>query len=186
MNTVPLDTPLGCRINVRANGGKTTLANAISSKQAIPFIELDDIHWQPNFVEREKEEFRERTAQAIHEAGACWVVDGNYRAKLGDLVTSQADMIVYINLPWRVKFWRVLKRSIVRAWTRELIGSGNVETRRQFFSREALWWEYLSQRKRFVKQSSPVLPFIPPDVPVVVMKNAKDLTEFYKLHGLKY
>jgi len=84
-------------------------------------------------------------------------VDGNYRAKLGDLVTSQADMIVYLNLPWRVKFWRVLKRSIVRAWTRELIGGGNVETRRQFFSREAPWWEYISQRKRFVKQSGLVL-----------------------------
>ena len=70
MNTVPLDTPLGCRINVRGNGDKTTLAKAISSTQGIPFIELDDIHWLPNFVERDKEEFRERTTQALHEAGA--------------------------------------------------------------------------------------------------------------------
>ena len=112
-------------------------------------------------------------------------MDGNYRAKLGDLVTSQADMMVYLNLPWRVKFWRVLKRSIVRAWTRELIGGGNVETRRQFFSREAPWWEYISQRKRFVKQSGLVLPFVPPDVPVVLIESAKELNEFYRLHGLK-
>lgn len=83
-----------------------------------------------------------------------------------------------------MKFWRVLKRSIVRACTREIIGDGNVETRRQFFSLEALCWEHISQRKRFVKQSGLNLPFVPSDVPVVLIESAKDLNEFYRLHGL--
>jgi adenylate kinase family enzyme len=99
MSTVLLDNPLGCHINVQGNDGKTTLAKAISSKQGIPFIELDDIDWQPGLVERDQEEFRERTTQAMHDAGSCWVVDGNYRSKLGDLVSRQADMIIYLNFP---------------------------------------------------------------------------------------
>lgn len=99
MDTVPLDTPLGCRINVRGNSGQTTLAKAISSKQGMPFIEPDDIDWRPGFVERDPEEFRERTTQVMHDAGSCWVVDGNYRSKLGDLVSRQADMIIYLNFP---------------------------------------------------------------------------------------
>jgi adenylate kinase family enzyme len=185
MNAVPLDTPLGCRINVRGNGGKTTLARAISRKRDMPFIELDAIHWLPGFMERAPDDFRRETAQAMLEAGSCWVVDGNYRVKLADLVTSEADMIIYLNFPWRVKFWRVLKRSFMRAWTKEKLFGDNVEKWRIFFSRESLWWEYIAQRHRFTQQSGPRLPHVPPDVPIVLIESAKDLNEFYRLHGLE-
>ena len=50
---VPFDHPLGCRINARGGGGKTTLARAIAQKRGLPFIELDALNHLPEWQERD-------------------------------------------------------------------------------------------------------------------------------------
>ena len=57
--------------------GKTTLAKKIADELGIQHIELDAIHWMPNWVPRPPEELRTLTAAAV--AQDRWVVDGNYR-----------------------------------------------------------------------------------------------------------
>ena len=90
---VPLDHPPGRQINVRGGGGKTTLAKAIAQKKTLSFIELDAIQWLPNWEERDRADFGDKTSQAIQHADGAWVVNGNYSGYIGDLVVKEAEKV---------------------------------------------------------------------------------------------
>ena len=91
MNVVDVRHPLGQKINVIGGGGKTTLAKALSAKYSYRNIELDYLHFLPNWVEREPEDFQEIVAMTLKDSGDKWVVDGNYKAKLQDYISSQKN-----------------------------------------------------------------------------------------------
>lgn len=119
--------------------GKTTFARALARVLNFPYIELDVLHWQPNWIERPDDEFRTLTAQALSQD--FWVADGNY-AVVRDLVWSQATTVIWLNYSFSIVLWRALARTLRRALTREELFSGNRESLRMaFFSRESiLWW----------------------------------------------
>lgn len=183
-NLVSIDHPLGSRINVRGGGGKTTLARALAAKLHLPFIELDALFWLPNWQERDAEDFRQKTQEAIESAPAGWVVDGNYTESLEDLVLRQADTIVWLNLPWRVVFWRILIRSILRARDKQIVCGSNTESWRALLSRDSLWWWYIANRGRLIQRGERLLPMVPLGVPVVEIRSRKGLDAFYEVHGL--
>lgn len=180
----PLDHQPGRRINVRGGGGKTTLSRAIARKHGLRFIELDATFWLPNWVESEIADFRRKVQQASDEASEGWVIDGNYSGYLGDLVLKRADMIVWLNLPWRVMFWRVLKRSFRRARDKQRICGENVESWRTTLSTDSLWWWYISNRRRLIRRGERFLPLVPEGVPVIEIRTADELDRFYELQGL--
>ncbi|MDE2841397.1 MAG: AAA family ATPase, partial [Chloroflexota bacterium] len=45
--------------------GKTTLARQLSRALGAPHIELDAIHWKPNWQSRPAEEFRQLVSEAV-------------------------------------------------------------------------------------------------------------------------
>src|SRR4051812_30666730 len=61
-----------------SGSGKSTFARALGSTLHSPYVELDNLHWGPNWTPRSRGEFE----QAVREAtsGNGWVVDGNYSA----------------------------------------------------------------------------------------------------------
>ena len=67
------------------------------------------------------------------------MVDGNYSVDMKDVVLSQTDTVVWLDLPWRVMFRRILFRSIARAIDKKLICGSNTESWRLIFSRKSLW-----------------------------------------------
>jgi hypothetical protein len=78
-----------------------------------------------------------------------WVVDGNYRTKLGSLVLGQADLIIWLDLPFRTTFPRSLRRTLRRLRTGESLWGTNTESwRAVFFSRDSLLWWALKSRVR--------------------------------------
>ena len=184
VNFVPLEHPLGRRISVIGGGGKTTLSHALGRKLSLPFIELDAIHHLPNWVERDAESFRLKVSEALEAAPGGWVVDGSYAGKLEGLVFGKADMIVWVNMPWRVMFWRVLKRSVQRAWDKQLICGENTESWRQMFSRNSLLWYHIKTRKLYPGRLQRILPFVAPGVPVINISSARELNRFYEVQGL--
>lgn len=117
--------------------GKTMLAHHLAQRLGVPHIELDALHWGPNWSEAPREVFRERVAAAL--AGDAWVVDGNY-GKVRDIVWSRAETIVWLDFPLSLILWRLLVRTVRRVFTREELWSGNRERiRTAFFSRESLF-----------------------------------------------
>ena len=126
--------------------GKTTLAGQISHLLAIPHVELDSLHWEPNWTEAPVEVFRNRVAQAL--SGTAWVVDGNY-SKVRDIVWSRADTIVWLDYSLTVILGQLVRRTVQRIATREELWSGNRESLRTTFSRESLFlWALRSYRRR--------------------------------------
>jgi adenylate kinase family enzyme len=116
--------------------GKTTFAAALAATLGCAHVELDALHWEPNWVMAELPVFRDRVAAAL--AGERWVADGNY-AKVRDLVWDRADTVVWLDYPFPLTFGRLLRRTVARLRTGELLWGTNRERwRDHFLSRESL------------------------------------------------
>jgi hypothetical protein len=61
-------------------------------------------------------------------ASDAWVIDGTYQRKLGDLVLAAADVVVWLDLPVRVWFPRLARRTWRRLRRREELWNGNRES----------------------------------------------------------
>lgn len=120
-----------------SGSGKTTLGTDIARRLRVPFVELDVLHWGPNWTEANSEELRARVEPVV--AADAWVVDGAYRGKIGNLVIDRADLVVWLDLPTRVWFPRLFLRTVRRIVRREIFLNGNRESLRSaFFSRDSL------------------------------------------------
>lgn len=117
--------------------GKTTFGRRLAERLSLQFVELDALFWGPRWTQASTEAFRADVAAAL--AGEGWVVDGNYTGRLGQLIWSQADTVVWLDLPFLVALWRTLVRTLRRVRTREELWSGNRESvRNAFLSRDSL------------------------------------------------
>jgi adenylate kinase family enzyme len=113
--------------------GKSTLAKALAKIIGGDFIELDALHWEPNWTEAAPEVFQERIETAI--SSEVWVVAGNYQS-VRDIVWKRADAILWLDYPFHLVFWRMITRTIRRAVTREQLWNGN---RENFWDHLKLW-----------------------------------------------
>ena len=66
-----------------SGSGKSTLAGMLANRLNIKDIELDALHWGPNWTEASQEDFRSRIEKEIHECSG-YVIHGNYN-KVRDL-----------------------------------------------------------------------------------------------------
>ena len=127
--------------------GKTTFARRLSESLGTPHVELDALHWLPNWTERSLQDFRELVAAAVSSEG--WVVDGNY-SKIRDLIWPKATCIVWLNYGFPTVLARALRRTLRRSLLGEELYSQNKETLgRAFFNRDSiLLWVLTSFRRR--------------------------------------
>jgi len=109
-----------------SGSGKTTVGRALAEQLGVPFVELDALVHGPNWVETPDDELRELLVPVL--AGDGWVIDGGYWGKIGDLVLSRADVVVWIDLPIHVWLPRLIRRTVRRLRGHEEIWNGNRET----------------------------------------------------------
>jgi adenylate kinase family enzyme len=121
-----------------SGSGKSTVARRLADRNDVAYVELDALHWGPDWTPRPDDEFRARVEDAI--SGDGWVVDGNYYGKVGDLVLERADFVVWLDLPLRVTFPRLWTRTRRRRREGTVLWGGNRENWREaLFSRESLF-----------------------------------------------
>ena len=126
--------------------GKSTLAQRLSKALHIHYIQLDAIQWLPNWVERDNASFLSLLEQEV-DAHEHWVVDGNY-SRTHHITWAQADAIIWLNYSYPVVLKRAFSRAFRRAWTKEKLYSGNVETfRRLFFSKDSITMFHYRRRR---------------------------------------
>ena len=137
-----------------SGSGKTTLARRLSERLGIPHVELDALHWEPNWTPAEPEVFSERTAQAL--SGPTWVTDGNY-SQVRSIVWSRADTVVWLDFSLPVVMGRMLRRTVRRLVTREELWNQNRENLAgAFLSRDSIiLWALQTYRRR--RREYPVL-----------------------------
>ncbi len=105
--------------------GKTTFAKRLTELLQIPHVELDALHWGPNWQPRPLDEFR-RLVQAFlslpgrgqgegHVSNAnsqdSWIVDGNYSI-VRDLFWPRATQVIWLNYSFPTVFRRAVSRSL--------------------------------------------------------------------------
>jgi adenylate kinase family enzyme len=128
--------------------GKTTVARRLSEQHGVPHIELDALHWGPNWSEPSAGDFRARVDEALTPDG--WVADGGYHGKLGELVLERADLVVWLDPPLKTILGRLSARTLRRIRSGEELWGGNRETwRGAFLSRNSLLvWALKTHRPR--------------------------------------
>ena len=119
--------------------GKTTFARELARRLDSTHIELDAIHWMPNWVAREREEFRQLVAGTI--TAKHWVADGNYSA-VRNVLWPRATAIIWLNYSFGIVARRAIRRTLRRTlWNEELYAGNRESLRCAFLSRDSiLWW----------------------------------------------
>lgn len=127
--------------------GKTRLAERISNATGLPWHAVDELTWEPGWVEVPEDEQRRRIAAIC--AGERWVLDTAYGRWL-DIPLARIEMIVALDFPRWLSLTRLIRRSVARAVDRKPICNGNRESFRNIFSKQSIvGWHFKSfSRKR--------------------------------------
>lgn len=115
------------------SSGKSTLAEKIAKRFDLRFIELDALHWEPNWQEAPLEVFRERVRAATQ--AERWIVAGNYSV-VRDLVWTKAEAVIWLDYPFLLVLNQLTRRTFKRWWTQELLWGTN---REPFWVHFKLW-----------------------------------------------
>ena len=138
-----------------SGSGKTSVARRIAKKLNIPYVELDELFWKPNWTESKDEEFFPKLEEAL--SADAWVLDGNYTRTI-PIKWKRCQMVMYLDLPFHLVLYRIIKRSLIRGFKNEELWAGNKETvLKHLFTRDSmiLWTmkTFFTNRKRFAINS---------------------------------
>ena len=138
------------------SSSKSTLAERIARRFELNYIELDALHWEPNWQSAPLEVFRDRVRKAIEDER--WVVAGNYHT-VRDLIWPNAEAIIWLDYSLVRVFWQLTRRNFKRWWTQELLWGTNREPLWNHFklwSKESLYhWLFRTYWRR--KREYPLL-----------------------------
>jgi adenylate kinase family enzyme len=143
------------RINVvgTSGSGKSTFSKLLAKKMDLPYVEMDALHWKANWKESTDEELFNKLKNAL--SSEEWVLDGNY-SKTEHLKWKQVQMVIFLDLPFYLVLYRIIKRSLVRGFKRQELWAGNKESILQvLFSKDSMILftikNFYKNRKRFLK-----------------------------------
>jgi len=159
--------------------GKTVLAARLADTTAIEWHSVDDLTWEPGWVEVPGDEQRRRIQQICERPE--WILDTAY-GKWLDVPLGYAQLIVALDYPRWFSLQRLVRRTVTRLFDRRLICNGNRESLRGLFSRDAIIiWHFRSfnrKRQRIRRWSNdPAAP------PVVRLTSSRQTEEW--LSGLR-
>jgi adenylate kinase family enzyme len=87
--------------------GKSTLAATLGVRLGLPVFHMDQLNWQPGWVESSKDDIRERLAAIT--ATDQWLIDGTYGGTLAPRL-ARADTVIYLDFPISLCVARLFKR----------------------------------------------------------------------------
>ena len=95
---------------VGANGaGKTWFARDLAARMRIPVVTKDAIALTTGWQQRPRAQVQTALADAIK--AEAWVLEGG-PSILSPVVLDRADLVIWLDLPASVRFWRIVRRSL--------------------------------------------------------------------------
>ncbi|MGE8360667.1 AAA family ATPase [Pseudomonas sp.] len=148
----------GRRISVVgcSGAGKTTLSRQLARRLGCRHVELDALYHQPDWQPLSTTPFKAAVADALQ--GDSWVVEGNYSA-VRPQILAQADTVIWLDLPRVTVMHQLLRRTLKRLVTRQVLWNGNRERWYNLFSarpeRSILLWAWTRHalyRQRYAEE----------------------------------
>lgn len=138
------------------SSGKSTLAKQIAEKFNLNFIELDALYWEEKWTPAPILKFWERVENVVKEEN--WVIAGNY-SSIRHIIWARAEVIIWLDYPFHIVFWRLIRRTIHRTITKELLWGKNIERgwiQLKLWSPDSLiYWLFKTYWRR--KRETPIL-----------------------------
>lgn len=127
--------------------GKTTFARRLAHASGLPWHSVDDLTWEPGWIEVPEAEQRRRIEEICRQDR--WILDTAY-GKWLDVPLERVQLIVGLDYPRVVSLARLIRRTLVRAFDGKPICNGNRESLRTAFSTDSIVvWHFQSfARKR--------------------------------------
>lgn len=126
--------------------GKSVAARRISERTGIPWTPVDDLTWEPGWVEVPVAEQRRRIGEVC--GRDAWVLDTGYGQWL-DVPLARVELIVALDYPRWFSLQRLVRRTLVRLIDRRPICNGNHESLRSIFGRDSIIaWHFRSFRSK--------------------------------------
>jgi len=142
----------------------------------VPYVELDALHHGANWTEATAEELLALVRPWVDRDA--WVIDGNYRSKLGDLVIARADTLVWLDVPVRVWLPRLAWRTFSRMLTREELWNGNREQFRFLFTERPNIFEWAWHKHRANREELPAWLAEHPHVRLVRLGSPREVRRY--------
>jgi len=137
-----------------SGSGKTTLGAAVAARLGVAHLETDALVHGPDWTETPDADLRAAVEEFMRADG--WVIDSDYRRKLGTLVLERADTVVWLDLPLHVCLRRLWGRTIPRIRHQQPLWNDNRESwRSAFWGWESLFVyairKHVGHRRRFTE-----------------------------------
>jgi adenylate kinase family enzyme len=102
--------------------GKTTVARRVAALLDLPHIEIDALFHGPGWTPRDTFE------SEVHRfsAGSCWVSEWQY-CQVRAILAQRADLVVWLDLPRALVMRQVIRRTMRRRLSRQVLWNGNLE-----------------------------------------------------------
>lgn len=164
-----------------SGSGKSTLARHLGEKYGVPVFYFDCVHWLPGWIMRERAETG-RIVEEFLDSHDSWIMDGTYSRQHFDRRMREADQIVILSFNRFVCLYRVLKRlHDYRGKNRFSMTEGCPEKVDWDFVKWVLWKGRGKKNRNLfqnLRQSYPGK--------CVLIRNQRQLTAFYRQHGIAY
>jgi adenylate kinase family enzyme len=158
-----------------SGSGKSTLGRKLGERLGLPYIELDAIfYYRPNWEDRPVEDFRAEVTKLLMNHPEGWIFDGNY-SMVRDLILPHADTVVWLRLPFRIVYSRLVRRTLGRSWRHESLWGTNVETWRKTFSREGMLWWGIRHWREHHRKTEAALREAPAGAEVIVLRRPAEV-----------
>ncbi|MET0953054.1 MAG: AAA family ATPase [Aeromicrobium sp.] len=164
-------TPRRILVAGTSGAGKTTVTRRVSERLDLPWTELDALFHGPEWTPRP--EFLDDVRALA--AGDAWVTEWQYPGAR-PILADRADLLVWLDLPFRVTSRRVSRRTVVRRARRTELWNGNQESPLHTVftdSDHIIRWEIRS--RHVLRDAVPALSSTHPDLTVVRLRTGREV-----------
>lgn len=123
---MPPSRPQRVSVQGISGSGKTTLGRELERRLGLRHVETDALVHGPGWSERPDGELRTQLEEVI--ARERWVIDSDYRRKVGTMVLEAADTVVWLDMPLQLCLRRLYHRTRRRIRGEERLWNDNQES----------------------------------------------------------
>lgn len=156
-----------------SGAGKSTLARTLGKKFNLPVFHMDQLFFDPGWIEKSKEALVEEV-EHILEKNEEWVFEGNYSRTLPSRL-AVSTQVIFLDYPRYLYVYRVAKRLLTTyGKVREDMAPGCPERINLPFLKYV--WEFKTKRRDYLLKS--VQSGLPEKCELIIFKSSKECARY--------